>query len=52
MRYHIVRYRTTKDYRTVTSKIIKRNLTLQEAQEWCQRENTKGIYWFDGYVVA
>ena len=52
MTYNIIRIKTSKDYKTVTSKIIKRNVTLKEAQEWCSREDTKGEYWFDGYEVA
>ena len=30
-------------------KIIKTNLSLEEAKEHCSREDTKGEDWFDGY---
>ena len=42
-------------------RIIKRNLTLEEAQEWCRYPETSGStcsdlsrrgQWFDGYEVA
>jgi hypothetical protein len=29
--------------------IIKTGLTLEEAQEHCQRDDTHGDGWFDGY---
>ena len=31
------------------NKVIKRGLTLEEAQAHCQREDTHGKGWFDGY---
>lgn len=30
-------------------RIIKTGLTLEEAQEHCQRDDTHGDGWFDGY---
>jgi hypothetical protein len=30
--------------------IIKKGLTLEQAQEHCQREDTHGEGWFDGYM--
>jgi len=43
--YQIVRY-----YRDDKgSEVKKTGLTLEEAQEHCQREDTKGENWFDGY---
>jgi hypothetical protein len=32
-----------------TREIIKTGLTLEEAQEHCQQEDTAGVGWFDGY---
>ena len=34
----------------VANELIKTGLTLKEAQEHCQRDDTKGDGWFDGYV--
>ena len=42
--YYIIRFRIRGKPR-----IIKRGLTLVEAQAWCQREDTHGSGWFDGY---
>lgn len=42
--YEIVRFVFQGD-----DKVIKTGLTLEEAQEWCQREDTHGDGWFDGY---
>lgn len=30
-------------------KVMATGLTLEDAQEWCQREDTHGDGWFDGY---
>ncbi len=32
------------------SSVVKEGLTLEEAQEHCQREDTHGEGWFDGYT--
>lgn len=32
-----------------TNRVIKRGLTLEEAQAHCRREDTHGEGWFDGY---
>ena len=42
--YRIVRYR-----KYGNSETIKTGLTLEEAQEWCERDDTHGDDWFDGY---
>jgi len=44
--YKIVRF-----YFDRKSRIIKRGLTLEQAQAWCSREDTHGEGWFDGYDV-
>ena len=43
--YKIVRFRFEGD-----SEVIKIGLTLKEAQEHCQRDDTQGEGWFDGYT--
>ena len=43
--YKIIRFRFKGNNR-----VIKRNLTLEEAQEHCKDDKTKGIDWFDGYT--
>lgn len=48
MKYYIVRIYSPDQNKP--SKIIKRGLTLKEAQEWCRRDDThKAGKWFDGY---
>ncbi len=42
--YKIVRFRFQGQNRT-----IKRGLTLEAAQAHCQRKDTSGDGWFDGY---
>ena len=42
--YKIIRFRFQGDKR-----VIKRGLTLAEAQDHCQRDDTHGDGWFDGY---
>ena len=42
--YKIIRFRFKGKNR-----VIKRNLTLQEAQAHCRRDDTRGDGWFDGY---
>ncbi len=45
-KYKIIRFR----FRGVP-KVIKTGLTLEQAQEHCRREDTRGKDWFDGYEV-
>jgi uncharacterized protein YciI len=42
--YEIVRFQFK-----APSEVIKRGLTLEEAQAWCERDDTHGDGWFDGY---
>ena len=42
--YKIIRFRFEG-----SNRVIKRGLTLEEAQAHCQREDTHGEGWFDGY---
>ena len=43
--YKIIRFRFEGE-----QEVIKEGLTLEQAQEHCQREDTKGEGWFDGYT--
>jgi hypothetical protein len=43
--YTIFRYRFNKE-----KEEIKTGVTLEEAQAWCQRDDTHGTDWFDGYT--
>ena len=45
--YKIVRFREEFD---PSPEVIKRGLTLEEAQAHCQSEMTHGPGWFDGYT--
>ena len=42
--YKIVRF-----YFNQPGETIKTGLTLQQAQDWCNRQDTMGAEWFDGY---
>jgi len=44
--YKIIRFRFEGE-----NEIITRGLTLEQAQAHCQRGDTKGDGWFDGYEV-
>lgn len=45
------KYKIIRMYRDANtpSQVIKRGLTLREAQAHCKRSDTKGDGWFDGY---
>jgi len=45
MSYKIIRYK-----RNGPSRVVKRGLTLSEAQAHCRRSSTHGDGWFDGYT--
>jgi len=47
MTYKIVRFYQDRRAR----RTIKRGLTLEQAQAHCQREDTHGVGWFDGYTT-
>lgn len=56
MSFKIIRFRKgaalllDKEGQPVRNKIIKRGLSEKEAQEHCQRKDTHGKDWFDGYT--
>lgn len=42
--YEIVRFRFKDE-----PQVIQQGLTLEQAQAWCERDDTHGEGWFDGY---
>lgn len=42
--YCIIRFRFKQE-----REVMQTGLTLEEAQAWCEREDTHGDGWFDGY---
>jgi hypothetical protein len=48
--FKIIRFRKDEEGFPVRNRTIKRGLTEKEAQEHCQREDTHGEGWFDGYT--
>ena len=48
--YKIIRFRKDSNGFPSRNEIVKRGLTEKEAQEHCQREDTHGLDWFDGYT--
>jgi hypothetical protein len=47
---YMVTYKVVRFYCDKESKVIQEGLTLDEAQEHCQRDDTHGKGWFDGYT--
>lgn len=43
--YKIIRFRQHGD-----NEVLVRGLTLEQAQEHCNRDDTRGDGWFDGYA--
>lgn len=43
------KYKVIRFSMNAPSKVIKKGLTLEEAQKHCRREDTHGEGWFDGY---
>lgn len=48
--YKIVRFRRNPKTEEVTQRTIKTGLTKAEAKEHCNREDTHGENWFDGFA--
>ncbi len=47
---HTDKYRIVRSFRDDTeSFVVKRGLSLDEAQAHCRRDDTHGDGWFDGY---
>lgn len=44
--YKIVRF-----WKSGRKRVMRRGLTLEEARSWCQREDTHGANWFDGFTA-
>lgn len=44
-KYKIVRFKFNED-----NEVVVRGLTLEQAQAHCQRDDTHGEGWFDGYT--
>jgi hypothetical protein len=44
--YSIIRFKFGKE-----NEVIRTGLTLEEAQDHCNREDTHGDGWFDGYTL-
>ena len=45
--YKIVRFHQPRD---VSNEVIRTGLTREEAEAWCQRDDTEGDGWFDGFT--
>jgi len=49
-RYKIIRFYRDRNKLGYPGRAIRTGLTLEEAQEHCQRDDTAGEGWFDGYT--
>ena len=47
--YYIIRFRRNPVNGDVSKRVIKRGLTKEAAMEHCNREDTHGENWFDGF---
>jgi hypothetical protein len=43
-------YKIIRHYKDKPSHIVHTGFTLEQAQEWCRRDDTHGDGWFDGYT--
>ena len=43
--YKIIRFR-----KNGNQKVVRRGLSLEDAKIWCNREDTHGKNWFDGFT--
>lgn len=46
--YRVVRFYADENHPD-HRKVMQRGLDLEEAQAWCNRDDTSGDGWFDGY---
>jgi len=46
----IIKYKIIKFRKTGTQKVMKKNLSLDEAKRYCNRPDTRGKNWFCGFT--